>query len=401
MLGVNIGSTFAGDIDVKTMSSVSFNDNTLYVGGSGPNNYTSIQDAINDATDGDTVFVYNGIYDGGIIVNKSITLQGENRENTFINGAVGISDNGISIISDGVYLTGFTIQYVNTFWPDSAIYINAYDTVIDNNIINDNKFGIDLYKSENTRISNNLIINQNRCDGIYVSFSSNNIISNNIISDNNGYGIIFTESTNNIIFENSISNNNWGGLTIQDENNIGNLIYHNNFFNNKPDNSWDVGLNYWNNSYPIGGNFWDDYIGIDENDDGIGDTPYYITGGDNMDNYPIICPYVYNDTILEISSISTKPCSIMVDLKNTGNCPAVKVNWSMVLDGGLILFNKESMGDIEYVFYGDLQTIFINNSIGFGNSQLTITVEALNVEMFTTKIDVFIFFIFIIIKLVR
>ena len=73
----------------------------------------------------------------------------------------------------------------------------------------------------------------------------------------------------------------------------------------------------------------------------------------------------------------------------------------MVLDGGLILFNKESMGDIEYVIYGDLLTIFTNNLIGFGNSQLTITVEALNVEMFTTKIDVFIFFIFIIVKLVK
>jgi len=32
---------------------------TLYVGGSGPNNYTSIQDAINDASDGDTIYVYD------------------------------------------------------------------------------------------------------------------------------------------------------------------------------------------------------------------------------------------------------------------------------------------------------------------------------------------------------
>jgi len=36
------------------------NGNTLYVGGSGPNNYTKIQDAIDNASNGDTVFVYSG-----------------------------------------------------------------------------------------------------------------------------------------------------------------------------------------------------------------------------------------------------------------------------------------------------------------------------------------------------
>ena len=36
--------------------------NWLYVGGSGPGNYTRIQDAINASSDGDTVFVLNRIY---------------------------------------------------------------------------------------------------------------------------------------------------------------------------------------------------------------------------------------------------------------------------------------------------------------------------------------------------
>jgi len=72
MLGVNIGSTFAGDVDVKTVSPVSFDGNTLYVGGMGPNNYTSIQSAIDDAVDGDTVFVYSGFYYERIFINVSI-----------------------------------------------------------------------------------------------------------------------------------------------------------------------------------------------------------------------------------------------------------------------------------------------------------------------------------------
>ena len=46
--------------------------NILYVGGNRPNNYTYIQDAINDASDGDIVFVYNGTYYENIEVKKSI-----------------------------------------------------------------------------------------------------------------------------------------------------------------------------------------------------------------------------------------------------------------------------------------------------------------------------------------
>jgi hypothetical protein len=38
--------------------------NWLYVGGSGPGNYTKIQDAIDNASNGDTVFVFNGTYYG-------------------------------------------------------------------------------------------------------------------------------------------------------------------------------------------------------------------------------------------------------------------------------------------------------------------------------------------------
>ena len=36
--------------------------NWLYVGGSGPGNYSVIQDAVDNASDGDTVYVYHGIY---------------------------------------------------------------------------------------------------------------------------------------------------------------------------------------------------------------------------------------------------------------------------------------------------------------------------------------------------
>ncbi len=48
-----------GTTDVKQITMLTTSGNTLYVGGDGPGNYTKIQDAINNASDGDTVFVYD------------------------------------------------------------------------------------------------------------------------------------------------------------------------------------------------------------------------------------------------------------------------------------------------------------------------------------------------------
>ena len=55
---------------VEKSSAVSFDGNILYVGGSGPGNYSTIQEAINDANNGDTVFVYNGTYYEHVTINK-------------------------------------------------------------------------------------------------------------------------------------------------------------------------------------------------------------------------------------------------------------------------------------------------------------------------------------------
>jgi len=77
-----------------------------------------------------------------------------------------------------------------------------------------------------------------------------------------------------------------------------NIIYHNNFINNMH-NVFDTGNNHWDQGYPDGGNYYDEYTGVDSyngpnqdipGSDGIGDTPYNITGDSNQDNYPFINP---------------------------------------------------------------------------------------------------------------
>ncbi len=72
-VGVTIAPVMAQNIEKSQSTS---RGNWLYVGGSGPGNYTRIQDAINDTFDGDTVFVFSGIYHEYIRVNNIYQIIG-------------------------------------------------------------------------------------------------------------------------------------------------------------------------------------------------------------------------------------------------------------------------------------------------------------------------------------
>ena len=81
---------------------------TLYVGGSGPDNYTKIQDAIDNASDGDTIFVYSGTYFEHVVVDKQLYLIGEDKNSTIIDGEG--SEDVVVIYADGVTIQQFTIR---------------------------------------------------------------------------------------------------------------------------------------------------------------------------------------------------------------------------------------------------------------------------------------------------
>jgi len=86
LIFMSITPSYAVD-NVKKSSTLVSSGNILYVGGMGPDNYTRIQDAIDDASSGDTVFVYDDSspYYENIFIDKSISLIGEDRETTIIN----------------------------------------------------------------------------------------------------------------------------------------------------------------------------------------------------------------------------------------------------------------------------------------------------------------------------
>ena len=237
---------------------LSVEGNTLYVGGSGPNNYTKIQDAIDNASDGDTVFVYNGTYVENIWVSKSIDLIGENRETTIIDG--NNHDSVVDILADKVNINRFTIQNsVGKPFETGGIRLHSISSNISHNIFSNNYVGIFVYQSDNNIIYQNIISNgwigiSIESDSGYIFILENSIISNNLgivtyqdtrhiivaynfILDNNE-GIFFSGALSTIM-RNTISNNLYG---ITSHSNAFNDVWGNNIMNNTVNARYKYGI---------------------------------------------------------------------------------------------------------------------------------------------------------------
>jgi parallel beta-helix repeat protein len=179
-----------------------------------PDEYATIQNAINHALVGDTIYVKSGIYYEHVIVNKSVSLIGEDVSTTIIDG--NNTGHVIHVVSDHVHVTGFTIQKSgNIHMPalDAGICLNhATDCIISGNRAIDNGFAAIslLYSHQNTIINNNL--SSTGWGGIHLLSSSRNIVSGNIIADKYGGVNGHVSSNYNNITENVISNCTYGGF---------------------------------------------------------------------------------------------------------------------------------------------------------------------------------------------
>jgi parallel beta-helix repeat protein len=130
---------------VEKSSSQTSSGNWLYVGGSGPGNYTRIQDAIDNASKDYTVYVYSGTYYENIVIQtEGLTITGENKYTTTI-CSQNTTKNTTKINALNVIIQGFTIENAtgtNTLWDTSGIYICSSNAVIRDNVIRDNRLGL-------------------------------------------------------------------------------------------------------------------------------------------------------------------------------------------------------------------------------------------------------------------
>ncbi|MFW9819665.1 MAG: NosD domain-containing protein, partial [Candidatus Thorarchaeota archaeon] len=166
--------------------------------------------------------------------------------------------------------------------------------IYNNTITYNNGNGISLiYSTVNNTIYNNTIT-RNRKFGIFCYFDSddNKILTNKF--SNNFYEGIGGYLSNNVTVKRNIFRDNRGGLYLENDC-INWTLYNNYFLLNLQECATDHSTNsIWHNG--SSGNYWYDYVGDDNNGDGIGETPYQISGDSfSVDPFPIVFPDFDND----------------------------------------------------------------------------------------------------------
>jgi nitrous oxidase accessory protein len=225
------GKTAVQSLTIKTL----YVDDDASPGWYDEIHFKTIMDAINSSDDGDNVLVYNGTYYENVTITKSISLIGENKYSTIIDGRYieEYGEFGTSIVrifkADRITVSGFTIQNVtmNNFAVDAGFHIgnSNYDN-ISNNIIRDIIDAGILISGSNHIISENTIINTSK--GIWCG-STNSTLTKNIITNIWSEGVLLWVANNNTITQNNITNTYQGIAILESANN---LIKRNNIAHN-------------------------------------------------------------------------------------------------------------------------------------------------------------------------
>jgi parallel beta-helix repeat protein len=199
----------------------------------------NIQSLINDATPGKTIHISSGTYYESIIIEKPLTIIGEDKDKTIIDGKS--AENVIMVTADNVKLENITIRNSGGYKDNAGIKIVSDNNLIKNCIIYRTKTGIYFDEAKNSIVSNCHFYTNG--EGIYFSNSANNIVDNSEFQHNafgihayksntitikesyihtNGLGIYSRDSETLKIIDSAISDNNQdgGGCWIFDSKNI-------------------------------------------------------------------------------------------------------------------------------------------------------------------------------------
>jgi parallel beta-helix repeat protein len=189
--------------------------------------FSSIQEAINAATLGDTVYVRSGHYYEHVLINKPVNLLGENKTSTVIDG--NFTGDVVTVAANNVEISGFTIQnsgkriVIGDLPPPGGpvyekmcgVYVSGCTgSNISGNIVSNNFVGLYFESCSNILISENQIVDSYGDCGIIITFSSSVTLSKNKITLNNICGAVVRQCSASTVSENQIVENLQSGMVI-------------------------------------------------------------------------------------------------------------------------------------------------------------------------------------------
>jgi parallel beta-helix repeat protein len=195
-----------------------------------PDDYPSIQAAVDSASDGDTIIVKDGSYSENLDVSKQLTIRSENGVESTTVTAADINDHVFYVTSENVVIDGFTITGATgedlseadvELRGRAGIFIGdgGGKSTISSNVLHDNYYGIKLVSSSENTIESNTVYSS-LYEGIYLYTSSNsNSIRKNTAYSNGGHGGIFLwmSCKDNTITENTCYSNPDHGIKIHED----------------------------------------------------------------------------------------------------------------------------------------------------------------------------------------
>jgi nitrous oxidase accessory protein len=223
---------------------------------------SSLQQRINTAKNGDTVFVEHGIYEGNVVIDRSVTFIGKSKPiiRGYGRGSV------VTIAADSCTIRGFAVEHSGGMLmdEDAGILVKSNSNTIEDNDLRDVLFGIYLFHAEHNTVAGNTIrgrkeldlgqrgsgihiwnSNDNRFtdntivdtrDGFYIQYANRTHIENNKVFDLR-YGVHYMYADSNVFLNNTFSNN-IAGAAIMYSRDI--LIRRNIFIHNREFSSFGI-----------------------------------------------------------------------------------------------------------------------------------------------------------------
>jgi hypothetical protein len=204
-------------------ATIRFVDDSYSADNAGLNQWTTIQRAINNASNGDTIYIYSGTYAESVTVNKTLNIVGDSRNSTVIDPPLG---NGLNILSNNVNLSSFTVTGATYGVQISSPVSNLN---IDSLTFEANTRGVFVNLANNVTVSACYFGNQSGYlnAGIYASRGANLTAMNNTFIGNY-YGAYLDRTTTAIVRDGNVSLSHYGIFltntlaTVVDRNHVGN-----------------------------------------------------------------------------------------------------------------------------------------------------------------------------------